>query len=91
MQSLHLKPLTEVWLSVPEISRWRMHPFSVADCSGSRLTLHIKRYGAFTRVGRPLAMRGAVHESGTLLSWLSWAHSNSTLHSSSCFPSGCLS
>ncbi|KAI7837696.1 hypothetical protein COHA_008489 [Chlorella ohadii] len=46
---LDLKPLTEVWLSVPKISRWSMHPFSVADCSGSRLTLHVKRYGAFTK------------------------------------------
>lgn len=36
---------------MPEISRWHMHPFSVADCSGSRLTLHVKRYGAFTKVG----------------------------------------
>lgn len=49
-QSLDLKPLTEVWLSVPQISRWRMHPFSVADCRNSKLTLHVKRYGAFTTV-----------------------------------------
>lgn len=48
---------------MPEISRWRMHPFSVADCSGSLLTLHVKRYGAFTKVGRPLAVRCSVHES----------------------------
>ena len=50
-QALTVKPLSEVWLSVPQLSRWRLHPFTVACGGGSRLTLHIKRYGAFTRVG----------------------------------------
>ncbi len=65
VQCLDLKPLTEVWLSVPEISRWSMHPFSVADCSGSRLTLHVKRYGAFTKVGLLLWKAGCWWLQGT--------------------------
>lgn len=37
---------------VPQLSRWSLHPFSVASggAAGHTITLHIKRYGAFTGV-----------------------------------------
>lgn len=47
-----LRPLQEVWLLVPSISRFQWHPFTVAGGGQDGvLTLHVKRYGAFTKVG----------------------------------------
>lgn len=43
------KPLSEVWLLAPQVSRWQWHPFTVASGGGPHLTLHTKRYGRFTR------------------------------------------
>lgn len=56
MQALALRPLQEVWLMVPSISRFQWHPFTVAGGSADGvLTLHVKRYGPFTKVsGRVL-------------------------------------
>lgn len=51
LQALALRPLQEVWLMVPSISRFQWHPFSVAGGSADGvLTLHVKRYGPFTKV-----------------------------------------
>lgn len=50
LQALEHRPPSEVWVQLPEISRWQWHPFTVAGGEGSLLTLHIKRYGAFTKV-----------------------------------------
>lgn len=51
MQALALRPLQEVWLMVPSISRFQWHPFTVAGGSADGvLTLHVKRYGPFTKV-----------------------------------------
>lgn len=52
LQALVHKPLSEVWIMAPSVSRWQWHPFSVASGGGPLLTLHIKRYGRFTKVGR---------------------------------------
>lgn len=51
MQALKHRPLSEVWLLVPRLSRWQWHPFSVASGGGPNLKLHIKTYGRFTKVG----------------------------------------
>lgn len=51
MQALALRPLQEVWLMVPSISRFQWHPFTVAGTADGVLTLHVKRYGPFTKVG----------------------------------------
>ncbi len=51
VQALALRPLQEVWLMVPSISRFQWHPFTVAGTADGVLTLHVKRYGPFTKVG----------------------------------------
>ncbi|PSC73660.1 Superoxide-generating NADPH oxidase heavy chain subunit B [Micractinium conductrix] len=48
-KSLQHRPLSEVWVLVPEISRWAWHPFTVASGGGPYLTLHVKRYGDWTK------------------------------------------
>lgn len=48
-------PVHELFMLVPAISRWQWHPFTVAGTapdstgSGSTLTLHIKRYGKWSK------------------------------------------
>lgn len=51
LQALKHRPLTEIWLLLPALSRWQWHPFSVASGGGEELKLHIKQYGRFTKVG----------------------------------------
>ncbi len=51
LQAVRHRPLSEVWLSVPSMSRWQWHPFSVASGGGSSLKLHVKAYGRYTQVG----------------------------------------
>lgn len=49
-KALALRPLQEVWLMVPSISRFQWHPFTVAGGSADGVvTLHVKRFGPFTK------------------------------------------
>lgn len=49
-QALTLLPLQETWVLLPAISRWQWHPVTVASGGGGLMTLHIKRYGLYTKV-----------------------------------------
>ena len=43
-------PLSDLFINIPSISRWKWHPFTVAAIARDSVTLHIKRYGNFTQV-----------------------------------------